>query len=211
MKSVPSLVGAVLLLVHLQASWQLPLLEADDRSSLEAETVAADEPRGEADAKRHSEGTFSNDYSKYLEDRTAQDFVRWLMNNKRSGAAAKRHADGTYTSDVSSYLQDQAVKNFVAMLKSGQAGTASHLEMHREALSRRHVDGSFTSDVNKVLDSMAAKDYLLWVMTSQPSGEVMGTTTETRPTSSSRPRNVQQEAHCRSPPASLGVLHTLTE
>nr|prf glucagon:ISOTYPE=I [Oreochromis niloticus] len=29
----------------------------------------------------HSEGTFSNDYSKYLEDRKAQDFVRWLMNN----------------------------------------------------------------------------------------------------------------------------------
>lgn len=37
-------------------------------------------------AKRHSEGTFSNDYSKYLEDRKAQDFVRWLMNNKRSGS-----------------------------------------------------------------------------------------------------------------------------
>nr|prf glucagon II [Myoxocephalus scorpius] len=28
----------------------------------------------------HSEGTFSNDYSKYLEDRKAQDFVQWLMN-----------------------------------------------------------------------------------------------------------------------------------
>lgn len=38
-----------------------------------------------SNAKRHSEGTFSNDYSKYLEDRKAQDFVRWLMNNKRSG------------------------------------------------------------------------------------------------------------------------------
>lgn len=36
--------------------------------------------------KRHSEGTFSNDYSKFLEDRKAQDFVRWLMNNKRSGS-----------------------------------------------------------------------------------------------------------------------------
>lgn len=38
-----------------------------------------------SNAKRHSEGTFSNDYSKYLEDRKAQEFVRWLMNNKRSG------------------------------------------------------------------------------------------------------------------------------
>lgn len=35
--------------------------------------------------KRHSEGTFSNDYSKYLESRRAQDFVQWLMNSKRSG------------------------------------------------------------------------------------------------------------------------------
>lgn len=35
--------------------------------------------------KRHSEGTFSNDYSKYLETRRAQDFIQWLINSKRSG------------------------------------------------------------------------------------------------------------------------------
>nr|P68956.1 RecName: Full=Glucagon [Platichthys flesus]P68957.1 RecName: Full=Glucagon [Thunnus obesus]prf//2118237D glucagon:ISOTYPE=II [Oreochromis niloticus] len=29
----------------------------------------------------HSEGTFSNDYSKYLETRRAQDFVQWLKNS----------------------------------------------------------------------------------------------------------------------------------
>lgn len=40
--------------------------------------------------KRHSEGTFSNDYSKYLEDRKAQDFVRWLMNTKRSGWVSEK-------------------------------------------------------------------------------------------------------------------------
>uniref|UniRef100_A0A672NRI6 Glucagon n=1 Tax=Sinocyclocheilus grahami TaxID=75366 RepID=A0A672NRI6_SINGR len=68
----------------------------------------------------YSEGTFSNDYSKYLETRRAQDFVQWLMNSKRNGGSAKRHAEGTYTSDVSSYLQDQAAQNFVAWLKSGQ-------------------------------------------------------------------------------------------
>lgn len=44
-----------------------------------------------SNAKRHSEGTFSNDYSKYLEDRKAQDFVRWLMNNKRSGWVSQKH------------------------------------------------------------------------------------------------------------------------
>nr|pir glucagon I - European eel [Anguilla anguilla] len=29
----------------------------------------------------HSQGTFTNDYSKYLETRRAQDFVQWLMNS----------------------------------------------------------------------------------------------------------------------------------
>ncbi|KAI4891625.1 hypothetical protein NFI96_025959 [Prochilodus magdalenae] len=70
--------------------------------------------------KRHSEGTFSNDYSKYLETQRAQDFVQWLMNSKRSGGPVRRHADGTYTSDVSAYLQDQAAKDFITWLKSGQ-------------------------------------------------------------------------------------------
>ncbi|KAM6893605.1 glucagon-1-like [Xenentodon cancila] len=172
MKSIQSLVGMLLVLGLVQISLQVPLLEADDSSSsLAAEDTLADEPRELSNMKRHSEGTFSNDYSKYLEDRKAQDFVRWLMNNKRSGAADKRHADGTFTSDVSSYLKDQAIKDFVAKLKSGQVRRESKMDRLGEAFNKRHVDGSFTSDVNKVLDSMAAKEYLLWVMTSKPSGE----------------------------------------
>ncbi|XP_072245403.1 glucagon-1-like isoform X1 [Leuresthes tenuis] len=119
MKSIHSLAGLLLVLSFVQRSWQVPLLEADD--SFEADNTLADEPRELLNVKRHSEGTFSNDYSKYLEDRKAQDFVQWLMNNKRSSSAAdKRHADGTFTSDVSSYLKDQAIKDFVAKLKSGQ-------------------------------------------------------------------------------------------
>ncbi|XP_072306926.1 glucagon-1-like [Eucyclogobius newberryi] len=160
------LVGVILLTVCLvQRSWQAAIQEPDNSMSFEAEETLAEEPN----MKRHSEGTFSNDYSKYLEDRKAQDFVRWLMNNKRSSLAEKRHADGTFTSDISSYLKDQAIKDFVARLKSGQIRRAS--EGGSIELSRRHVDGSFTSDVNKVLDSMAAKEYLLWVMTSKPSGK----------------------------------------
>ncbi|XP_060923212.1 glucagon-1-like [Limanda limanda] len=165
MKSIHSLAGILLLLGFVHSSWQVPLQESDDSSSLETEDTLVDELRQLPSMKRHSEGTFSNDYSKYLEDRKAQDFVRWLMNNKRSGAPQKRHADGTFTSDVSSFLEDQALKDFVARLKSGQVRRESEKD------SRRHVDGSFTSDVNKVLDSMAAKEYLLWVMTSKPSGE----------------------------------------
>ncbi|XP_020500579.1 glucagon-1 [Labrus bergylta] len=171
MKSIHSMAGILLVLCFVKSSWQVPLQEAEDSSSFEADNTLGEEPRELSNMKRHSEGTFSNDYSKYLEDRKAQDFVRWLMSNKRSGAAEKRHADGTFTSDVSSYLKDQAIKDFVASLKSGQVRRESETEGRGEALSRRHVDGSFTSDVNKVLDSLAAKEYLLWVMTSKPSGE----------------------------------------
>lgn len=52
-------------------------LEQDDTSSAESREMS--------NMKRHSDGTFANDYSKFLEDRKAQDFVRWLMSNKRSG------------------------------------------------------------------------------------------------------------------------------
>lgn len=53
--------------------------------SLEAGNTALGDPSETSNMKRHSEGTFSNDYSKYLEDRRAQDFVQWLITNKRSG------------------------------------------------------------------------------------------------------------------------------
>ncbi|KAM8905009.1 glucagon-1-like isoform 2-T2 [Spinachia spinachia] len=171
MKSIHSLAGILLVLGFVQGSWQVPLQEADDSSSFETDDTLADELRELSSTKRHSEGTFSNDYSKFLEEKKAQDFVRWLMNNKRSGAEEKRHADGTFTSDVSSYLKEQAIKDFVAKLKSGKVRRESETDRRGEAFSRRHVDGSFTSDVNKVLDSLAAKEYLLWVMTSKPSGE----------------------------------------
>ncbi|KAE8278603.1 Dipeptidyl peptidase 4 [Larimichthys crocea] len=145
MKSINFLAGILLVLGFVQGSWQVPLLEADDNSSFEADDTLGDEAREVSNMKRHSEGTFSNDYSKYLEDRKAQDFVRWLMNNKRSGAAEKRPC-----------------RRDLHQSETDKRGAA---------FSRRHVDGSFTSDVNKVLDSLAAKEYLLWVMTSKPSGE----------------------------------------
>ncbi|XP_041936082.1 glucagon-2-like [Alosa sapidissima] len=168
MTSMHSLAG-LLLLIIIQSSWQIPLLEDGGNSSLEPQDTLIEEPNEVPNMKRHSEGTFSNDYSKYLENRRAQDFVQWLMNSKRSGGPSRRHADGTFTSDVSTYLQDQAAKEFVSWLKSGQARRELEEPLHIESLQRRHVDGSFTSDMNKVLDSIAAKEYLLWVMNSKPS------------------------------------------
>ncbi|KAK2819507.1 hypothetical protein Q7C36_021153 [Tachysurus vachellii] len=167
MKGTHFSAGLVLLLVLIQSSLELPL--QDDTTSSETDASVLDERKDMMRVRRHSEGTFSNDYSKYLETRRAQDFVQWLMNSKRSGGPARRHADGTYTSDVSSYLQDQAAKDFITWLKSGQPKPDAVETRRVDTLHRRHVDGSFTSDVNKVLDSIAAKDYLQWVMSSQSS------------------------------------------
>ncbi|KAL4608950.1 hypothetical protein GN956_G24058 [Arapaima gigas] len=107
--------AALVLLILVQNSWQIPVQETED-SRLWSE----EDSRELSAAKRHSQGTFTNDYSKYLETQRAQDFVQWLMNSKRGGEVARRHAEGTYTSDVSSYLQDQAAKEFVSWLKMGR-------------------------------------------------------------------------------------------
>ncbi|XP_062257972.1 glucagon b [Platichthys flesus] len=117
MTSVNTLSG-LLLLIIIQSSWQVPDQDTDRNSMLLPENSMMMEPVELP--KRHSEGTFSNDYSKYLETRRAQDFVQWLKNSKRNGSLFRRHADGTYTSDVSSYLQDQAAKEFVSWLKTGR-------------------------------------------------------------------------------------------
>ncbi|KAM9341977.1 glucagon b [Pholidichthys leucotaenia] len=119
MKSAHSLAG-LLLFILIQSSWQVPDQDTDRPSMLLNEKTLFNEPIEIPNMKRHSEGTFSNDYSKYLETRRAQDFVQWLKNSKRNGSLFRRHADGTYTSDVSSYLQDQAAKEFVSWLKTGR-------------------------------------------------------------------------------------------
>ncbi|XP_019945801.2 glucagon b [Paralichthys olivaceus] len=117
MTSVHTLSG-LLLLIIIQSSWQVPDQDTDRNSMILTENSMMTEPIELP--KRHSEGTFSNDYSKYLETRRAQDFVQWLKNSKRNGSLFRRHADGTYTSDVSSYLQDKAAKEFVSWLKTGR-------------------------------------------------------------------------------------------
>lgn len=120
MKSDQAFAG-LLLLIIIQSSWQVaPDQDTDRNPMLLTENSMLNEPIELPNIKRHSEGTFSNDYSKYLETRRAQDFVQWLKNSKRNGGLFRRHADGTYTSDVSSYLQDQAAKEFVSWLKTGR-------------------------------------------------------------------------------------------
>ncbi|XP_009901548.2 exendin-3-like [Dryobates pubescens] len=41
--------------------------------------------------KRHSEGTFSSDFSHYLDRMRAKDFVHWLISTKRYSSSSKRY------------------------------------------------------------------------------------------------------------------------
>ncbi|XP_032066714.1 glucagon [Thamnophis elegans] len=183
---------AGLLLMIAQSSWQSPLQETEEkaRSFKASQAEPLDDPRQLNEAKRHSQGTFTSDYSKYLDTRRAQDFVEWLMNTKRSGqqgledtekenfldqlasnglarrhAEYERHADGTYTSDISSYLEGQAAKEFIAWLVNGRGRRDFSEGAHTgEDLGRRHADGTFTSDYNKLLDDIATQEFLKWLI-----------------------------------------------
>ncbi|XP_054662785.1 exendin-3-like [Grus americana] len=39
--------------------------------------------------KRHSEGTFTSDFTRYLDKMKAKDFVHWLINTKRYSSAKR--------------------------------------------------------------------------------------------------------------------------
>lgn len=54
------------------------------RSFPAPQTDPLNDPDQMNEDKRHSQGTFTSDYSKYLDSRRAQDFVQWLMNTKRN-------------------------------------------------------------------------------------------------------------------------------
>ncbi|KAK6485117.1 glucagon-like [Huso huso] len=137
MKGIHSLAG-LLLLIIVQGSWQIPLQEREDKSRLLiiTETEPTDEARELSHVKRHSQGMFTNDYSKYLEEKSAKEFVEWLKNgkSKRSGMTeeeltdepgeltnVKRHSQGMFTNDFSKYLEEEHAKEFVEWLKNGKS------------------------------------------------------------------------------------------
>ncbi|XP_052395005.1 pro-glucagon-like [Carassius gibelio] len=119
MKGVQCLAG-LLLFIYVQNSICVPL--QDDSTS--TETVESLPARG----KRHSEGTFSNDYN-----RRAQDFVQRLMTSRRNGVAdnrvinlaGRRHVDGSFTSDVNKVLDSIAAKEYLQwVMNSKTSGTS---------------------------------------------------------------------------------------
>uniref|UniRef100_G1LG74 Glucagon n=3 Tax=Ailuropoda melanoleuca TaxID=9646 RepID=G1LG74_AILME len=172
MKSIYFVAGLFVMLV--QGSWQRSLQDTEEKSrSLPApQTDPLNDPDQMNEDKRHSQGTFTSDYSKYLDSRRAQDFVQWLMSTKRNkNNIAKRHdeferhAEGTFTSDVSSYLEGQAAKEFIAWLVKGRGRRDFPEEVAIvEELRRRHADGSFSDEMNTVLDDLATRDFINWLL-----------------------------------------------
>ncbi|XP_032736166.1 glucagon isoform X1 [Lontra canadensis] len=172
MKSIYFVAGLFVMLV--QSSWQRSLQDTEEKSrSFPApQTDPLNDPDQMSEDKRHSQGTFTSDYSKYLDSRRAQDFVQWLMSTKRNkNNIAKRHdeferhAEGTFTSDVSSYLEGQAAKEFIAWLVKGRGRRDFPEEVAIvEELRRRHADGSFSDEMNTVLDDLATRDFINWLL-----------------------------------------------
>ncbi|XP_063788361.1 pro-glucagon [Pseudophryne corroboree] len=164
MKSIYYMMG--LLFMLLQGSFQNPIQETEGKSKSvkAARTEALDDSDHHNEVKRHSQGTFTSDYSKYLDSRRAQDFVQWLMNSKRSGGMSRRnaqferHADGTHTNDVAQFLEEKAAKEFIAWL----------IGKPNSQRFSRHAEGTFTSDMTSFLEEKAAKEFVDWLIKGRP-------------------------------------------
>ncbi|GAB1286367.1 Pro-glucagon [Apodemus speciosus] len=188
MKTVYIVAGLLIMLA--QGSWQHALQDTEEtpRSFSASQTEPREDPDQMNEDKRHSQGTFTSDYSKYLDSRRAQDFVQWLMSTKRNrmnlpkgNNLAKRHdeferhAEGTFTSDVSSYLEGQAAKEFIAWLVKGRGRRDFPEEVAiAEELGRRHADGSFSDEMNTILDNLATRDFINWLIQTKITDKEIG-------------------------------------
>uniref|UniRef100_A0A8C4QET2 Glucagon / GIP / secretin / VIP family domain-containing protein n=1 Tax=Eptatretus burgeri TaxID=7764 RepID=A0A8C4QET2_EPTBU len=63
---------------------------------------------GHSITKRHSEGTFTSDYSKFLDNVRARDFVNWLMNSKRGSTPPISYGHKVLHQSVTSNLEASA-------------------------------------------------------------------------------------------------------
>ncbi|XP_078085308.1 glucagon b [Mustelus asterias] len=159
MKGVNS-IAVLLLLILVQNSCQNPLQDTEETSStLEKQSNPLE------DVKRHSEGTFTSDYSKYMDNRRAKDFVQWLMSTKRNGSdKTKRHAEGTYTSDVDSLSDYFKAKRFVDSLKSYSKRQSGRSISKRHIEPTRHTEVSSSDDLRSYLEAKAAKNLINWLI-----------------------------------------------
>ncbi|KAM7080087.1 exendin-3-like [Ciconia boyciana] len=76
--------------VLIPAGWQMDPKDLDDTSrwqSYESQSARS----FASNIKRHSEGTFTSDFTRYLDKMKAKDFVHWLINTKRYSSSTKRY------------------------------------------------------------------------------------------------------------------------
>ncbi|XP_019366621.1 PREDICTED: glucagon-like [Gavialis gangeticus] len=72
----------LVIMVLVQPSWQIVLKDTSDESRWQSyESKSAQSFM--SNIKRHSEGTFTSDFTRYLDKMKAKDFVHWLINTKR--------------------------------------------------------------------------------------------------------------------------------
>ncbi|XP_031459138.1 glucagon-like [Phasianus colchicus] len=68
--------SVLVLAVLIPAAWQV--VPRDTGDALRWPSYEAP-----SNTKRHSEGTFTSDFTRYLDKMKAKDFVHWLINTKR--------------------------------------------------------------------------------------------------------------------------------
>ncbi|XP_009499373.2 exendin-3-like [Phalacrocorax carbo] len=74
--------------VLIPAGWQMGPEDLDDTSRWQAYESQSTQSFT-SNAKRHSEGTFTSDFTRYLDKMKAKDFVHWLINTKRYSATKR--------------------------------------------------------------------------------------------------------------------------
>ncbi|EPQ03438.1 Glucagon [Myotis brandtii] len=154
MKSIYFVAGLFVMLV--QGSWQRSLQDTEEKSSSfpAPQADSLNDPDQINEEKRHSQGTFTSDYSKYLDTRRAQDFVEWLMTSKRNNLFNPK-------------LPLLRGENHIAKETDLQCNV--HISFRNNIAKRhdefeRHSEGTFTSDLSSYLEGKATKEFIAWLV-----------------------------------------------
>ncbi|XP_060108973.1 exendin-3-like isoform X2 [Heteronotia binoei] len=75
-------VCGLLTAILLPISWQMVLKDSTNESRWKSYATESAHSFS-SNVKRHSEGTFTSDFTQYLDKMKAKDFVHWLINTKR--------------------------------------------------------------------------------------------------------------------------------
>ncbi|XP_043938388.1 glucagon-1-like [Protopterus annectens] len=84
---IPVMGGLILILTS--CSSQFLLKDTSTESSRWREYKLEHSHMFASNNKRHSEGTFSSDFTRHLDKMKAKDFVHWLINTKRYSSAKR--------------------------------------------------------------------------------------------------------------------------